>query len=166
MPKLIKDGKVIENPWLLIGKDQTLDKILAESCAKLIIPAQCWLDNKQALIQSGKDISIWLDTDEKPDMIVEDIHSFPLIALNFPVFTDGRAYSSAVVIRQHFNYRGELRAIGDILRDQLFYMKRCGFDSYDVSDSVKEEDALTGFSDFTTSYQSTVEEPIPLFKRR
>jgi uncharacterized protein (DUF934 family) len=90
----------------------------------------------------------------------------PLLALNFPTFMDGRSYSKACVLRQQMKYEGEIRAIGDVLRDQLFYLKRCGFSSFDLKDSVKLEDAQKALKDFTTNYQATVEEPVPLYRRR
>src|SRR5690606_7612706 len=98
--------------------------------------------------------------------IVADLPALPVIALNFPAFTDGRSYSTAVALRTHHRYEGEIRAIGDVLRDQLFYMRRCGFSTFDLRDSVKLEDAQKALGDYTTSYQATVEEPLPLFKRR
>ena len=97
---------------------------------------------------------------------VHDIYGLWANFENFPHFMDGRAYSTAVILRKHFHYEGELRAIGDVLRDQLFMMKRCGFTTFDLRDTVKLEDAQTAFSDFTTNYQATVETPEPLFRRR
>lgn len=170
MPKLIKNGAFADNPWQLLAKDAGLEDCLNTSAGAIIVPLALWLEQKAALQDSGKQIAVWIDSDETPDALAEglkeDLETLPMIALNFPVFSDGRNYSNAVSLRQRYAYKGELRAIGDVLRDQLFYMKRCGFDSFDVSDQVKDEDALSAFSDFHTSYASTVEEPLPLFKRR
>ncbi|MDT8397228.1 MAG: DUF934 domain-containing protein [Pseudomonadales bacterium] len=166
MPKLIKDGAVIANPWELIGRDETLAGSLDRQSANLLVPASLWLENREAFIASGKTIGVWLDAGQSPELLAEHLSELPLIALNFPAFADGRSYSSAFILRHHYHYQGELRAIGDVLRDQLFYMKRCGFDAFDVQDGVKEADALAAFSDFATSYQSTIAEPAPLFRRR
>lgn len=172
MPKLVKNGVVVDNPWLLMEKDASLEDCLKADADAIIVPLRLWLElkaqeqQKTALLDGGKQIAVWLDSDETPDALAQDLDSLPMIALNFPVFSDGRNYSNAVNLRRRFGYKGEMRAIGDVLRDQLFYMKRCGFDSFDVSDQVKEEDALKAFSDFHTTYSSTVEEPLPLFKRR
>jgi uncharacterized protein (DUF934 family) len=166
MPKLIKNAEIVSNTWTIVAKDQGLEDALANPADALIIPVQTWLENKKALTDSSKKIAVWLDCDETAEMIADDLADLNLIALNFPAFTDGRSYSTATKLRQHYNYTGELRAIGDILRDQLTFLKRCGFDSFDVSDDVKEADALGAFEDFTENYQSTVEKTEPLFRRR
>jgi uncharacterized protein (DUF934 family) len=132
----------------------------------LLVPANLWLAHKQELLATGKQVAVWLDSEQPASLIGNELADLTLIALNFPKFMDGRAYSTAVILRKHFHYTGELRAIGDVLRDQLFMMKRCGFTTFDLQDSVKMEDAQTAFRDFTTNYQATVETPEPLFRRR
>jgi uncharacterized protein (DUF934 family) len=166
MPKLIKNAEIVSNPWIIVDKEQALEEALATSNNDLIVPVQLWLNNKESFKASAKNIAVWLDSDETAELIADDIEAFSLIALNFPAFTDGRSYSTAAKLRQYYKYTGELRAIGDILRDQLTFLKRCGFDSFDVCDEVKDEDALNAFEDFSENYQSTVTESVPLFRRR
>jgi len=167
MPKLIDTkGIPVANPWVLLARDSTIDQALAESASHIMVPAELWLGAKPALLASGKNIAVWLDSDQQVSMIRNDLHHFPVIALNFPAFMDGRSYSSAVSLRQHYGYQGEIRAIGDVLRDQLFYQKRCGFTTFDLRDSVLLSDAASAMQDFSDSYQATVEQPLPLFKRR
>ena len=86
--------------------------------------------------------------------------------VNFPQFTDGRGYSIARLLRERYGWRGELRAIGDVLRDQLFYLSRCGFDAFALRDDQDPHAALTAFDDFSEAYQASVERPQPLFRRR
>lgn len=166
MPTLIKNGVVIDNPWVIVPRDEDVETALARPEQHLIVPAELWLGARARFDASGRQIGIWLDSDQHPSLIAPHIQEFSLIALNFPKFSDGRAFSYAVALRKHYGYKGELRAIGEVLRDPLFYMKRCGFDSFDLSDEVKVEDALKAFSDFQGTYASTVEEPQPLFRRR
>ena len=167
MPRLIDtSGRVLDNPWLLLPRDTTLEDALAADAPQVIVNAQLWLDHKQALLDSGKQIGVWLDSDQGAPMLADDVARLPLVALNFPGFMDGRSYSTAVKLRQQLGFTGELRAIGDVLRDQLFLMKRCGFTTFDLKDTVKLEEARSAFADFTTNYQSSVEEPRPLFLRR
>jgi len=167
MPQLIDTkAQVLNNPWLLLAKDSTLETALAAPESHLLVPANLWLAHKQELLSTGKQFAVWLDSDQPASLIADELGQFQMIALNFPMFMDGRSYSTAVILRKHFRYEGELRAIGDVLRDQLFMMKRCGFTTFDLRDSVKLEDAQKAFSDFTTNYQSTVETPEPLFRRR
>lgn len=165
MPRLIdRTGTPQPNPWELLPRDATLETALASTSQQIIVNALLWREHKAALQQSGKQVAVWLDSDQGADLIVSDLAELPLVALNFPGFMDGRAYSTSVVLRRHCGYTGEIRAIGDVLRDQLFYMKRCGFTMFDLKDSVKLEDAQRAFSDYTRTYASTIEEPQPLFR--
>jgi uncharacterized protein (DUF934 family) len=167
MPKLIDTlGNLIDNTWLQLAKDATLDQVVQSDAKLVLVPSKLWLAEKAALLTTGKAFGVWLDSEETIDTISGDLALLPLIALNFPTFMDGRSYSKAGILRQQLKYDGEIRAIGDVLRDQLFYMKRCGFSSFDLKDSVKLEDAQKALKDFTTNYQATVEEPVPLFRRR
>jgi len=167
MPKLIDPtGSLLDNPWQLQARDATLDSVLAADAHNVLVNAQLWSQHRDALLESGKNVAVWLDSDQEAALVAEDLQSLPLVALNFPGFMDGRSYSTAVVLRQQHGYVGELRAIGDVLRDQLFFLKRCGFSTFDLKDSVKLEEAKTAFADFRDSYQSTVEQPQPLFKRK
>ena len=166
MPTLIKDGHVIENTWGLIGKEADLPSVLSHASEQVLVPLSLWQEHKLDLQASEKDIGVWLDSDDDTYELGSDALELPLIALNFPVFMDGRSYSSAAILRERIGYKGELRAVGEILRDQLFYMKKCGINSFEISDSVKLDDALAAFSDFSNNYQSTIEDPLPLFRRR
>ena len=167
MPRLIDTkAALLANPWVLQAKDCSLETVLATADSHLIIPANLWLAHKQELQNTGKQLAVWLDREQPAHLLANELDTLPMIALNFPMFMDGRAYSTAVILRQHYGYTGEIRAIGDVLRDQLFMMKRCGFTTFDLRDTVKLEDAETAFHDFTTNYQATVETPEPLFRRR
>ena len=166
MPTLIKDGQVIENAWGFIAKDSDLSTVLSHASEQVLVPLSLWQEHKSNLQASEKDIGVWLDSDDDAYELGSDALDLPLIALNFPVFMDGRSYSSAAILRERIGYKGELRAVGEILRDQLFYMKKCGINSFEISDSVKLEDAMAAFSDFSNNYQSTIEDPLPLFRRR
>lgn len=192
MPRLIDtSGTVLPNPWQLLPRGAvlpapsagalqlkpgqetavaapaavTLETALAQPGTHLLVNATLWRSDKTGLLQSGKQIAVWLDSDQGAELIASDLADLPLVALNFPGFMDGRAYSTAVVLRRHHGYAGEIRAIGDVLRDQLFFMKRCGFTTFDLKDSVKLEDAQRAFTDFSATYASTIEEPQPLFRR-
>ncbi|HTR00709.1 MAG TPA: DUF934 domain-containing protein [Candidatus Acidoferrum sp.] len=167
MPRLIDTlGNVVDNAWDLLPKDATLDQAKASAAKLVIVACQLWLAEKAALLSTGKTFGVWLDSNETAGEIAGDLSLLPLVALNFPTFMDGRAYSTAALLREHYDYEGEIRAIGDVLRDQLFFMKRCGFTSFNLKDSVKLEDAQKALKDFSTTYASTVEEPVPLFRRR
>ena len=167
MPKLIDTlGHLMENPWELFAKDATLAAVQQSTAKLVLVPAKLWNTEKAALLGTGKTFGVWLDSNETAALIKDDLATLHTIALNFPTFMDGRSYSTAGILRQQLGYTGEIRAIGDVLRDQLFFMKRCGFSTFDLKDSVKLEDAQKALHDFTTTYAATVEEPTPLFRRR
>ncbi|HEY6240935.1 MAG TPA: DUF934 domain-containing protein, partial [Burkholderiales bacterium] len=91
---------------------------------------------------------------------------FPLIAVNFPKFGDGRGYSIARLLRERYGFRGELRAIGDVLHDHLFFMEQCGFDAFALREDQDAQEALSVFGTFSDAYQTSVQRPVPLFRRR
>lgn len=167
MQKLIKNGEVAEDRWTILqtATGPEVLKVMPPG-RNLIVPLKFWQTFPEELEEYNGDITIWLDSHERVEDIGDKLHEFPLIALNFPVFSDGRSYSNARELREHFDYKGEVRAIGDVLRDQLFYMSHCGFDAFDLRYDQEPQDCLSAFNDFTTNYQATVSEPLPLFRRR
>ena len=100
------------------------------------------------------------------ESIADDLQQFQVIALNFPVFSDGRNYSNARLLRDRYQYQGEVRAIGDVLRDQLFFMQRCGFDAFALRADRNADEALESLKDFSNTYQAATDQPLPLFRRR
>jgi uncharacterized protein (DUF934 family) len=88
------------------------------------------------------------------------------VEVNFPKFGDGRGYSIARLLRERHGYRGELRAVGQITRDLLFFMEGCGFDAFELRAGEDPHEAVAAFADFSESYQASVARPVPLFRRR
>jgi uncharacterized protein (DUF934 family) len=166
MPKLIKDRAILEDVWLLIrpASDGALPELPAQG--DVIVPLALWLTEGDALLARQSKLGVWLAPNDEPELIAADLDKFALIAVDFPQFTDGRGYSIARLLRERYKYSGELRAIGDVLRDQLFYMQRCGFNAFAVREDKNIEDALEAFKDFSETYQISVEQPQPLFRRR
>ena len=112
-----------------------------------------------------------------PDLVVfeptDDLAAFAgrigalgVIAVNFPKYGDGRGYSIARLLRERYGYKGELRAVGHITRDHLFFMESCGFDAFELREGEDPHEALAAFDDFSESYQASVARPQPLFRRR
>jgi len=165
MQQVIKNGEVLSDDWQLIPKEAQLADVPEKQ--DVIIPLALWLAEKEALKSRQGGLALWLDADEEVEQIAGDLPNFALIALNFPAFTDGRAYSSAALLRQRYRFAGEIRAIGDVLRDQLFAMRRCGFDAFAIRADKDPYDALKGLADFSESYQgAAAQQPLPLFRRR
>ena len=164
MKKLIKDGQVqTDDPWTLI-EDKECDLSAALESSPVILPLEVWLDNKEQL-PDDKQVGVWLDSDQEPDELEGALDTIPLIAINFPSFADGRGYSHARRLRLNFDYKGELRAFGDVLRDQLLFYKRCGFDSFSLRSDSDVENAIEGLQDFDVFYQDAEDQIIPPFSR-
>lgn len=163
MPKLVKDGQLVQDPWQLVDAEATLESLPE---GKIIVPLALWVENRDTLWQRLPDIAVWFNGDEEVDPLKEDTEALPLIAVNFPTFTDGRGFSAGRLLRERYNFRGELRAIGYFLRDQMFYLHRCGFSAFTLDDRYEAEEALSALQDFTEYYQGAVVEPLPLFRRR
>ena len=164
MQRIIKHQQIVDETWHLLPKDASFDELT--NCDDYIVPLQLWRDHGHALKARDGGLGIWLDSDEQAEEIGDDVQHFQVIALNFPAFTDGRSYSNARLLRDRYQYTGELRAIGDVLRDQLFYMARCGFDAFAIRADKDPEAALEGLKDFSVTYQAAADEPLPLFRRR
>ncbi|MBJ9973935.1 DUF934 domain-containing protein [Pseudomonas sp. S75] len=164
MQRIIKHNEIVDETWHLLPKDASFDDL--SNCDDYIVPLQMWRDHAHALQARDGGLGVWLDSDEEAEEIGDQVQHFRVIALNFPAFTDGRSYSNARLLRDRYQYKGELRAIGDVLRDQLFYMARCGFDAFALRADKDPQDALQSLKDFSVTYQGATDEPLPLFRRR
>ena len=160
--KVIKNAEIIEDNWQLIREPHA--EALPEG--ELIVPFKFWKENETLFAGRESGTGIWIDGSVDVEDIVDYLDRFPIIALDFPAFTDGRCYSHARLLKQRYHYSGDMRAIGDVLRDQLFYMMRCGFDSFQLRDDKDYEDALNGFRDFSVTYQGAVDDEVPVYRRR
>lgn len=108
---------------------------------------------------------VWLRGDSEPDEIAETLVGLPLVAIEVPKFTDGRHFSLARLLRERYGFRGELRAFGDVLPDQLFYMRRCGYTSFELKPGKSLETGLRTLQTFSVAYQGAADQP-PLYRRR
>ncbi|MFQ3787401.1 DUF934 domain-containing protein [Halomonas sp. A29] len=153
----IRSGKPAEDRWALIRDE---DAVLPDSPA--IVPLARW----QAL-EGSRELAPWLasDTELTPEL-AEELAAAPLIAIDFPKFTDGRGYSLARLLRERYGFNGEIRAIGDVLIDQVFFLTRCGFDALSLREDQWLEDALQALNAFSRAYQPAVDVAEPLFRQR
>lgn len=166
MARLIKDGAIVEDSWMLLRDAVDLDALASFDGMDIILPLSQWqLHHSQLSTRRGQ-TGVWLMSSEVPEALADSLPNIPLIALDFPLFSDGRAYSTARELRLNLSYAGELRAIGDVLYDQLSYMARCGFNAFAMREDQDLERALSRFTDFKEGYQASVDKPVPLFRRR
>ena len=164
-PQIIKGREVVNDDWSVLKLDegQTADSVEIPA-GKIIVPLAVWQAQRDALAGRAE-LGVWLAPDESAAALKDDLQRFKVIAIDFPKFTDGRGYSIAYNLRKRLGWTGELRAIGDVLRDQLFQMARCGFDAYATRQDRSIHDAVKGLSVFSETYQASVDQPLPLFRR-
>ncbi len=163
--KIIKDKAVVNDDWsvLRLREGDAADSIKVPD-GKVMVPLPVWNCQFEAL-RGRTGLGLWLAGFERIEDIPDDIHRFPVIAVDFHKFTDGRGYTLAYRLRRQHGYRGELRAMGDIQRDQLFYLKRVGFDAFALREDKEPQAALSGFNDFSVTYQASADTVAPLFRR-
>ena len=160
---IIKDGAIVNNSWQIVDEEHT---DLTQD--HVILPYSLWLANKDSLslrVSEGK-VGLLLEGDHNLHEQHESLASFTLIAVRFPGFMDGRGFSVGRLLRERYGFTGELRATGAVIRDQLCYLQRCGFSSFDLDDDINVAAALESLSDFSEAYQMSVDLPKPLFRRR
>ena len=161
--RVIKDNRIVEDPWQRLESPEP-GQALPDG--DIIVPYGYWLENRDALLSRGGRLGVCINGDDATEDVAKDLAHFDLIALDFPVFKDGRSYSHARLLRERYHYEGELRAVGDVLRDQLFFMKRCGIDSFLLRSDKDMDDALRAFNDFTVKYQTASDQAPPVYRLR
>jgi uncharacterized protein (DUF934 family) len=154
MPRLIKDGCIVEDEW------RDPDGDLQAPAAGQIGTLDQWL---QLANKAGS--AVQLEPGQSPTPLLEHLDELSLVVVNFPAFMDGRGFSYGRELRER-GYQGELRASGLFIRDQLTYLRRCGFNAFRMADETQLETALQSLTDFSESYQASPDQPLPLFRRR
>ena len=165
------EAKFIDNTltprenWLVVERAfDGLPSQLPEG--NLLVPMAYWLAHGVELGNRLEAVGVWIDSDEEVETIASDVHKFPVIGVNFPAFTDGRGFSTGHLLRERYHFKGQLRAIGNAIQDQWFYLKRCGFDGFQLPEDTDITENLDALCEFSVVYQSSVEQPEPLFRRR
>ena len=167
---LVIRGRHVENDvWQTLGVDPAED-IAILPAGPIIIPIKAAVGRVDELLQRKDPLGAWFAPDDDPADLLPPASSLQphlsLLAVHFPKFGDGRGYSTGALLRTRHGWQGELRAFGDIGRDHLFNLARCGFDAFRLPPQRDPYDAIAGFSDFSLRYQGSVDDPLPLFRRR
>ncbi len=162
--RVIRNGRVEIDPWHFLDAADPLPPPLPPGgggCPfPLAVSLPTWKEHRESLLRRDGPAGVWLSPDDDPAQLEGDLAALALVAVHFPKFTDGRGYSTAALLRARYGYRGELRAFGDVGRDQLFYLARCGFDSFALPAGRDPYAALPGFHDFTVKYQAAAGDPL------
>ncbi|MEQ1835360.1 MAG: DUF934 domain-containing protein [Candidatus Nitrotoga sp.] len=162
---IIKNKAVVSDDWIILrlSENETPESVIVPA-GKIIVPLKVW-QAQRATLQNRAELGVWLASNERPEELKGEMEKFAVIAVDFPKFADGRGYSIAYNLRARLGYAGELRAIGDVLRDQMFYMQRVGFDAFAPRPDKNIHDALKGLTDFSETYQTSLDQKLPLFRR-
>jgi len=161
--RVIKHRQIVTDDWQRLTDLKPEDALPS---GKVIVPFSWWQSQRETLIAAGGNYAVCINGGHEVEEVARDLEHFALIALEFPAFKDGRCYSHARLLRERYGYQGELRAVGDVLRDQLFYMERCGIDSFEVRADKNIEDALKAFTEFSVKYQTAADRAVPIYKLR
>jgi uncharacterized protein (DUF934 family) len=162
---IIKNKTIAADDWIVLRlEDDDTPNDVAVPNGKIIVPLKVWQAQRDVL-QARAELGVWLASDERAEDLKNDLARFSVIAVDFPKFVDGRGYTIAHHLRTRLGYDGELRAIGDVLRDQMFYMQRVGFDAFATRSDKDIGAALKGLNDFSINYQASSDEKLPLFRR-
>ena len=147
---LIKDGQLVEDPFSDASSADTIPPAGA-----VLVSYEQWQIHRSALLGRGTPLGIRLHSDQAPELIVDDLKHLAAVALEFPKFRDGRAYSYARLLRERYGFEGELRAVGDVLLEQLFFMLRTGFNAFELEGEDPLGAYRTALADLSVFYQPT-----------
>jgi uncharacterized protein (DUF934 family) len=145
---LIKNGELVTSSFVDASAAPAIPP-----AGPVIVSLEQWQTHRDDLLQRGTALGIRLHSDQPPELIAADLQHFAVVALEFPKFRDGRAYSYARLLRERYKFTGELRAVGEVLLEQLFFMLRTGFDAFDVQSADPLGDYRTALADFSVWYQ-------------
>jgi uncharacterized protein (DUF934 family) len=154
MPRrLLRDGRIVEDEWSYLAES-------ADGAAALILTFAEWQSERAAWMARGGRLGVVLQPADKVELLAPDISRLALIGAQFSGPAEGRGYSQARVLREQWKFGGELRATGFVRRDQLFFMARCGFNSFELADA-DIEDAAQALSTFSMAYQPSNDAGLP-----
>ncbi len=162
---LTRDGIWTADEWRVLRSPIEHDPGLSAAdepsdAEAVLLPLALYLEQPQSVAHG-----VWLAPTDDPIALLPHLDAVPLIAIDFPVFNDGRGYSTAALLRSRYRYRGDLRAIGDVLIDQLFFLRRVGFSSFVLRADQDRDRAVKALRTFSEVYQGAVDQPLPAFRR-
>jgi len=161
--RIIRGRRVELDRWRLLEAAEASGGLPAGA---IIVPLAAWKERREELLARVTPVGVWLAAEDDPFQLAGDLHLLPLVAVRFAKFTDGRGYSSGALIRGRLAFGGELRAVGEIGRDHLMQLARCGFNAFALPPGRDPEAALAAFAELSTRYQGSVDDPVPLFRKR
>ena len=170
MASIIKNRAIVNDDWTVVrpAEDGSLPAVNDLPAGKVLVPLALWQAEREALAASrgAAEIGVWLAPDSEPADIVADFDKIALIGVDFPVFRDGRGYSIGRLLRERYGFKGELRATGQVLRDQFVFMLRAGFDAFEVKKDADADAFAETVKRYTVFYQPTGDGRVTALNRR
>lgn len=157
---LLKNGKIVDDVWTHLSDDDALP-----ASGAVYVSYARWEKERDTLLKRTDPIGVCLAAGQSPQLIAGVLDKLSLVALEFPAFTDGRAYSYARLLHR-FDFDGEIRAVGNVLRDQYLNMKRCGFDALEIKAGETVEDWIEATSFISAPYQTAYDPSVPIMSLR
>lgn len=158
---LLKSGRQVEDPWKRVGADEPVPED-----GPVIVDLARWKAERASLLARKAPLGVLLESGTPAEEIADDLGQLALVALEFPRFNDGRSYSTARVLRERYGFVGELRAVGDVLLEQLHFMDRAGFDAFEIDSEHPEQDWRIAQSDMSVWYQPAADRRPTAIERR
>ncbi len=169
MTRIIRNQKIVEDDWLMLD-----DAAPIPASGKIILSWARWQTEKAAPLARGN-VGVAIPSNLDVAELKDDLPQLSLIVVSFVFIQpkpeggrtfDGRAYSQARLLRDRYGFKGEIRATGDVQRDTMYYMQRCGINEFEMKPGQDLNDALNAFKDFSFGYQGAADDPTPVFRRR
>lgn len=158
---LIKNNAIIDDPFADATGQENIP-----AHGPVLVDFEQWQAHREQLLQRAEPVGIKLRSDQTPELIAADLSSLAMVALEFPVFRDGRAYSYARLLREQYGYDGEIRAVGDVLLEQLHFMERTGFDAFELESDDPLGDLQVASTDFDVWYQPAADDRLSAMQLR
>ncbi|MEP3247079.1 MAG: DUF934 domain-containing protein [Sneathiella sp.] len=162
MGNFIKDRKPAEDSWTPFTGLEDIDTL---PTGDIYVPLQEWKERREDLLKRNSKLGVILENTDDVLDLADDLERLELVVLQFPKMADGRAYTQARLLRERLGYQGEIRAVGDVLRDQVFYMQRCGFNAFEMREDQDLSSTLKAFDEMTVTYQPATDEDMPIWRR-
>ena len=157
---LIKNNTVVDDPYTLAADDAPLPQ------GAVIVSLTRLRRDREALFERNTPLGVRLAADQSPETIGSDLDRLALVVLEFPRFRDGRPFSWARMLRTRLRFAGEIRAAGDFLYDQIAFMKRVGFDAWELPASVTPELFARALAEITDVYQPSADGRATIAEKR
>ncbi len=148
--QVIKDRQLIEDTWHFVADDAAIDN------GNTTVSLTRWQQNKQQLQQTTEHLGVRLGAADAVADLAADLKDLQLIELDFPEFADGRLFSQAWLLRSRYQFQGEIRAVGQFMPDQVFYLSRVGVNAFQPHNPEHLADVLAKLNDFSVNYQRSI----------